>query len=99
MTTPKLKDSSSTALLALAVLFLTPGLLILSPDGRIFFLVMAGLVSAVVAIAAPSGKKRLAAAVGLLIAVVMALQTWPDYRAHADAWKRHTSGQLESRGE
>lgn len=95
MKTPKLKDSSSTTLLALAVLCLTPGLLILSPDGRLFFLALAGLVSAVVAVGAPSGKKRLAAGVGLLVAVVMALQAWPDYRAHADAWKRHRSGPLE----
>ncbi len=98
MTTPKLKDSSSTALLALAVLCLTPGLIILSPDGRLFFLVLAGLVSAVVAVAAPSGKKRLAAGLGLLVAVVMAVQAWPDYKAHADAWKRHASGQPERQG-
>ncbi len=91
MTTPKLKDSSSTALLALTVLFLAPGLLILSPDGRIFFLGLAGLVSAVVAVAAPSGKKRAAAVVGLLVAAVMAVQAWPEYRAHADARKQNTS--------
>lgn len=91
MTTPKLKDSSSTALLALAVLCLTPGLIILSPDGRLFFLVLAGLVSAVVAVAAPSGKKRLAAGLGLLVAVAMALQAWPDYKAHADAWKKQVT--------
>ncbi len=97
MTTPKLKDTSSTALLALAFLCLTPGLIILSPDGRLFFLVLAGLVSAAVAVAAPSGKKRLAAGLGLLVAVVMALQVWPEYRAHSDAWKWNTSKQLESR--
>ena len=91
MTTPKLKDSSSTALLALAVLCLTPGLIILSPDGRLFFLVLAGLVSAVVAVAAPSGKKRLAAGLGLLVAIVMAVQVWPDYKAHADAWKKQVT--------
>ena len=99
MTTPKLKDSSSTALLALTVLFLAPGLLILSPDGRLLFLALAGLVSAVVAVAAPSGKKRAAAVVGLLVAVVMALQIWPEYRAHSDTWKRHTSGQPKLQGE
>lgn len=99
MTAPKLKDSSSTALLALTVLFFAPGLLILSPDGRLLFLALAGLVSAVVAVAAPSGKKRAAAVVGLLAAVVMALQTWPEYRAHSDTWKRHTSGQPKLQGE
>lgn len=91
MTIPQLKDSSSTTLLALAALFLTPGLLILSPDGRIFFLALAGLVSAVVVIAAPSGKEKLAAVVVLLVAVLMALQAWPEYKARAEAWKRHTS--------
>lgn len=98
MTTPKLKDSSSTALLALAALFLTPGLLILSPDGRIFFLALAGLVSAVVVVAAPSGKKKLAAGVVLLVAVLMALQAWPEYKAHADAWKRNSSRPGEHQG-
>lgn len=98
MTTPKLKDSSATALLALAILFLTPGLVILSPDGRLFFLVLAGLISAVVFIAAPSRRKRAAAVVGLLVAVVMAVQTWPEYKAHADAWKAHTSRQAERQG-
>jgi membrane protein implicated in regulation of membrane protease activity len=91
MMKPRLKDTSSTALLALAALFLAPGMLILSPDGRLFFLALAGLVSAVVVIAAPSGQKRLFAGIALVIAVVMALQAWPEYRAHADARKKQTS--------
>lgn len=91
MTTPKLKDSSSTALLALAVLFLAPGLSILSPDGRFFFLVPAGLVSAVVAIAAPSGRKRAAALIGLCVAVVMAIQAWPEVKSLDAAGKGHTT--------
>jgi len=91
MMKPRLKDSSSTALLALAALFLAPGLLILSPDGRLFFLVLAGLVSAVVVIAAPPGKKRLFAGIVLVIAVVMSLQAWPEHRAHADARKKQMS--------
>ena len=98
MATPKLKDSTSTALLALIALFLAPGLLILSPDGRLFFLALAGLVSAVVAIAAPSGKKRLVAAVALVIAVVMALQAWPEYKTHADARKQQVSPLSERNG-
>jgi membrane protein implicated in regulation of membrane protease activity len=91
MTTPKLKESSSTALLGLTALCLAPGLLILSPDGRLVFLALAGLVSAVVLFAAPSGKKRLLAGIALLIAIVMAVQAWPEYRAHADARKKQMS--------
>jgi hypothetical protein len=86
-----MKDSSSTALLALAALFFVPAVLILSPDGRLFFLALAGLVSAVVLFAAPSGKKRLLAEIALLIAIVMAVQAWPEYRAHADARKKQMS--------
>jgi hypothetical protein len=42
-----MKESSSTALLALSALFLAPGMLILSPDGRLFCLLLAGLASAI----------------------------------------------------
>jgi uncharacterized membrane protein len=93
--TPKLKDSSSTALLVLSALFLAPGILIGSPDGRLFFLLLAGLVSAIVLIAGPSRTKRIVAALSLLLAVVLAIPTWPEYRAHSDAWKKHNSRPLE----
>jgi len=95
MMNPRLKDSSSTALLVLAALFLAPGILIGSPDGRIFFLVLAGLVSAVVVIAAPSRKKRIAACIGLLLVVALAIPTWSEYRAHSDSWKKHHSRPVE----
>ena len=95
---PTMKDSSSTALLALAALLLVPGMLILSPDGRLFFLVLAGLVSAAVAIAGPSRKKRVAACVGLLLAIALAIPTWPESRSHFDSWKKHTSRQVEQKG-
>lgn len=93
----KLKDSSSTALLVLAYLFLAPGVLVGSPDGRIFFLVLAGLVSAVVVIAAPSRKKRIAACIGLLLVVALAIPTWSEYRSHSDAWEKHHSRPLEQK--
>ncbi|MGE5856393.1 MAG: hypothetical protein ACM34C_07490 [Syntrophaceae bacterium] len=89
MKTPKLKDSSSTTLLVLSALFLAPGMLIGSPDGRIFFLALAGLVSAVVVIAGPSRKKRVAACIGLLLVVALAIPTWSEYRATYDSWKKH----------
>ena len=95
MTMPGLKDSSSTALLALSALFLAPGMLLLSPDGRLFFLALAGLVSAIVLIAAPSRKKRIVASIGLLLAVVLAIPTWPEYCTHSDAWEKHHSRPLE----
>jgi len=95
MMTPKLKDSSSTTLLALSALFLAPGMLIGSPDGRIFFLVLAGLVSAVVVIAGSSRKKRVVACIGLLLVVALAIPTWSEYRAHYDSWKKHPSRPVE----
>ncbi len=97
MTTPKLKESTATSLIALAALFLAPGLLILSPDGRLFFLAIAGLVSAIVAIFAPSGKKRLISGLALLIALVMAVQAWPEYWTHDEARKKHTSRPFEQK--
>ena len=87
----RIRESSSTALLVLSALFLAPGMLILSPDGRLFFLVLAGLVSAAVVVAAPSRKKRIVAAIGLLLAVVLAIPTWPEYRTHSSAWGKHHS--------
>ena len=98
MTKPRLKDSSSTTLLVLTALFLVPGLIILSPDGRLFSLALAGLVSALVLIAAPSRKKQVLAGIGLFIAVVMAIQTWPECKAQTDAWKKHISRQVEQKG-
>jgi len=95
MMTPKLKDSSSTTLLVLSALFLAPGMLIGSPDGRFFFLVLAGIVSAVVVIAGPSQKKRITAFVGLLLVVALAIPTWSEYRAHSDSWKKHHSRPVE----
>jgi uncharacterized membrane protein (UPF0136 family) len=97
----KMKESSSTALLALSALFFVPGALILSPDGRLLCLMLAALVSAVVLIAGPSRKKRIAACIGLLLAVSLAISTWPEYRAHSDAWKKHNSrspGQTNKQG-
>ena len=91
MMTPKLKDSSSTTLLVLSALFLAPGMLIGSPDGRFFFLVLAGIVSAVVVIAGPSQKKRITACIGLLLVVALAIPTWSEHRAHSDSWKKHHS--------
>jgi hypothetical protein len=75
-----------------------PGLIILSPDGRLFFLALAGLVSAVVAVAAPSGKKGSRGA-RPPPRRRHGTPTWPEYRAHADAWKRHTSKSLEGLGQ
>ena len=98
MMKPRMKETSSTTLLVLAALFLLPGLIILSPDGRLFSLALAVFVSSVVLIAAPSRKKRVLAGIGLFIAVVMAIQTWPEYKAHADARKKHISGQVEQKG-
>ena len=93
----RIRESSSTALLVLSALFLAPGMLTLSPDGRLFFLALAGLVSAIVLIAAPSRKKRIVAAIGLLLAVALAIPTWWEYRAHSDAWKKHNSRPLEQK--
>ena len=84
-----MKESSSTALLVLSALFLVPGMLILSPDGRLFCLLLAGLISAAVVIAAPSRKKRIAACIGLLLVVALTIPTWSEYRAHSDTWKKH----------
>ena len=91
MTTLKLKESTSTALVGLALQSLAPGLLILSPDGRLFCLAIAGVVSAVVAVFAPSGTKRLVAGIALVIAAIMAIQAWPEYKTHADARKKQIS--------
>jgi len=85
----RIQEASSTALLVLFALFLVPGMLILSPDGRLFFFVLAGLVSVIVLIAGPSRKKRIAACIGLLLAVALAIPTWSEYRAHSDTWKKH----------
>jgi membrane protein implicated in regulation of membrane protease activity len=98
MITPKLKDSSSTTLLVLSALLLIPGILILTPDGRLFFLVLAGLASAVVAIAGPSRKKRIAAFIGLLLVAALAIPMWPESRSHFDSWKKHTSRPVEQKG-
>jgi len=92
-----MKESSSTALLALAALFFVPAVLILSPDGRLFFLALAALVSVIVLIAAPSRMKRTAACIGLLLAVALAIQAWPEYKANADAWRKHTSQPAEQK--
>lgn len=94
MLKPRLKDSSSTALLVLAALFFVPAVLILSPDGRLFFLVLAGIVSVIVLIAGPSRKKRIAACIGLLLFAVLVIPTWSEHRVHSDAWKKHNSRPL-----
>jgi hypothetical protein len=93
----RIQESSSTALLALSALLLAPGMLIPSPDGRLFFLALAGLVPAIVLIAGPSRKKRVVAAIGLLLAVALAIPAWPEYREHSDAWMKHNSRPLEQK--
>ena len=94
----KMKDTSSTALLVFAAVCLLLGLVILSPDGRIFSLVLAGIMTAVVLVFGGSRKKRIVALVILLAVIAQAIPTFRESRASSDAQRKRAAERLENRG-
>jgi hypothetical protein len=83
-----MKDSSVKALIAMSVILLIPGTAIMSPDGRLFFLVLAGICAAAAAIGGKSKGKRIAAVLIFAAALGLAVSTYPEHRASFDQYRK-----------
>ena len=79
----KLRDESAGTLNWLAGLLLLPGLAIMSPTGRIFFIVLAAIV-ALIPVVFSSGKRRIVGAVILLVCLVIVAPTYLEHRKLSD---------------
>jgi len=75
-----MKNSSVNALLVLSVVLLVPGTAIISPEGRLLFLVLAGICASVAVIWGKPKGKRIAAAVVLATVLVLALLGYSEHQ-------------------
>jgi hypothetical protein len=88
-----LKGSSVNALLVLSIVLLVPGAAIISPDGRLFVLVIAGICAITAVIGGKSKGKRIAAILILAAVLGLALSTYSEHRtspASYDKYKEHS---------
>lgn len=82
------KDSSVKALLVMSVILLVLGIVIMSPDGRLFSLALAGICAAVAALGGKSKGKRIAAVLVFAAALGLAVSTYPEHRASFDHYRK-----------
>ena len=82
-----MKESSVNALLVFSIIILLFGSCILSPDGRLFFLVFAGLVAGVAMMAGKSWSRRMIAMLTLLVALGFAVSTYSEFRILYERFK------------
>lgn len=82
-----MKDSAN-ALLVLSIILLIPGTAIISPDGRLLFLVLAGICAAVAAIGGKSKGKRVAAILIFAAVLGLTISTYSEYRVSFDKYKK-----------
>jgi len=75
----RLSDETAKTLAGLAVLLLAPGLLIASPTGRFFFLVLAAFV-ALIPLVFGSTKRRILAGVIMAVSLLVGAATYPEFR-------------------
>lgn len=82
-----MKDSSINALLVLSVVLLVPGTAVMSPDGRLFFLVLAGICAAVAALFGRTRGRRTAAVLIFIAVLVLCVSTFPEHRTSYDSYR------------
>lgn len=83
-----MKGSSVKALLVLSLILLVPGTTIMSPDGRLFCLVLAGICAAPAVIAGRVKSMRIIGALVLLAALGLALTTYVEHSASYDKYRK-----------
>jgi len=82
-----LKDSSIKALLVMSVVLLVPGIMIMSPDGRLFFIVLAGICAAIAAIGGKTKGRRITAIVIFAAVLGLAVSTYSEHRVSFDKYR------------
>lgn len=95
----KMKNSSSTTLLVLAATLAALGGIILSPDGRLFSLVLGGFAASVILVFGPSHVRRIVALLLLAVIILQALPALRQSRSLMDGYRNegHRSYNLEPR--
>lgn len=82
-----MKESSVNALLVLSIILIIPGTAIMSPDGRIFFLALAGICAAVAAIGGKGRVKRITAVLIIAVVLGLSLATYSEHRISYEKYK------------
>ncbi len=85
-----MKESSVNALLVLSIVLLVPGTAIMSPDGRLFFLVLAGICAVAAAIGGKSKGKKITAILIFAAVLGFAVSTYSEHRTFYDKYREHT---------
>lgn len=85
-----MKESSVNALLVFSIILLVPGTMIMSPDGRLFCLVLAGICAAVAAAGGKTKGKRIAAVLVFAVVFGIAISTYPEHRDSFDGYREHS---------
>jgi len=89
----KMNPSSQVALLVIACASAILGSMILSPDGRLLPLFVAGLIAVILLSVDSSLIKKCLALLLLASVVYLILPAWKQYRSHLDQYRnRATSG-------
>ncbi len=86
-TVKEMKDSSINALLVLSVALLVPGTAIISPEGRLFFLVLAGICAAPAALCGRAKGRRTAAVLIFIAVLVLCVSTFSEHRTSYDNYR------------
>jgi uncharacterized membrane protein YccC len=81
----RVSDQSAKALAGLAVIFLVPGVLIESPTGRFFCVLLAAII-ALIPLVLGSTKRRVYAGVVLAISLLIGVATYPDFQTDYDTY-------------
>lgn len=91
----KIKRSSSTALLVLSGMFIAAGNVILSPDGRVFFLILAGVIGVVILFFGPSPTRRIFALLILSAVVLQIIPAWSEHRRLQDRYRNRVAHEYQ----
>jgi membrane protein implicated in regulation of membrane protease activity len=87
----KMIASSQTAFLVLAGIFAILSGMILTPDGRLLPLFIAGLIAVIILFVGSSRAKRFIALIILAVVVYLFIPAWQQYRSHLDQYRNRVS--------
>lgn len=82
-----MKESSANALLAFSIILLLPGMMIISPDGRLVCLILAGICALLAAIGGKTKGKKIAAIAVFAVIFGLAISTYSEFRTFYDGYR------------
>ncbi len=78
-----LRNQSARALLATSVMLMLPALVVISPSGRIGFLVIATIFAGISTLLC-QGRTRIFAIIAMVVMLLLTVASYPAYKKHMD---------------